>query len=380
MNDSFSPVLKRLGEWNETSPDTIFWIAIILVSIPLLLLLANHMRHRIQRRRNLAHGFDNLEKIGGEKGLTYPEQVVTEQMARAARLNNPALLLTSIDIFDRAAAIWMKQVQRLPWQEMSTQVERLKSIRHKVGFRYLHSERRPLSTRELILDQRLYALAGTRKGFRLLSAPVTDLNDLAITTGPFTAGKRAVKLKKQHDMWVFFWSEAGGEYRFKTRILKAASRPVPHLMLQHGDDLIYGGDGEIFTCKQEAELVVEWIPVSKLGRMPTSPKVFDRVESETLTAHLKQLTGSGFVLACNDRMEIDDLVRLNAGSNAPDFLADRVGRAVKITREGILFKFLKRTEKERQALLRHITPRLSIEVVSRKMARKPAERAQSGAA
>jgi len=182
MKDSYAPVLKMLGQRQEADSNAIVWVVVVMLALPLLLLLGNYLRLRLQRHRNKERSFDQLEKLGGEKGLTYPEESLLERIAEAAQLRNPVSLLTSVETFDRAMAVWMKQVMQMPWLTVDEQVERITSIRRKIGFRYLSTERPPISTRQLREGQKIYSLAVGKKGLRLISAEIIALDDLAVTT------------------------------------------------------------------------------------------------------------------------------------------------------------------------------------------------------
>ncbi|MDA0748504.1 MAG: flagellar brake domain-containing protein, partial [bacterium] len=232
--ESYGPVLKMLSERETTDNDAIFALLIAVASIPLLLFIAYGVRKWLRRRNNISRGHAALEKLVDQKNLNYLEQVTVEHLAQAANLQNAAQILTSIHVFDQAVAAWMQQVQKMPWLEMEEQVERLSFLRKTLGFRYLSADRLPTTTRELMLGQNLYMLAGGSKNPRLLSTSILDLDDLAIRTGPFEVNKRPVNVKKNQDGWVFFWTETGKEYRFKTRILKTVQNPAPYLVLQHG--------------------------------------------------------------------------------------------------------------------------------------------------
>ena len=360
MKDSYTSVLKMLGERKETDTEALVWITVVLLGLPLLLFFGNYLRNQIQRHRNRAQAFDSLERLGGQKGLTYPEQMACERMARVAGLQNPALLLTSIDVFDRAVVAWMGRVQQMPWLEMEKQVDLLRSIRKKVGFRYLPPERPPVTTRELKLGQKLYTLTSGPDGLQLLSTPIVDLDDLAIRTKVFEMGRHPVRLREHQDMWIFFWSDVGGEYQFKAHILKTVRRPASYLILQHGDALVADKGRKIFSCDMDQELTGDWVS-SRDGRSVPSVTLFeDGGRAKSICAHLKELSGSGFSVATDAEIQFNDLIRF--GDMAPDFLKGKVGRVVGVSNAGIRCKFHKLSVEDRETILKYVTPRISSDV------------------
>ena len=364
MKENYPPVLKMLGQRNATDSDTMVWIALVLLLLPIVLLLGNYLRLYLHRRRHRANSYDQLEKLAGEKGLSYSEQVVVEALADTANLNHPAQLLSSVETFDRAVSAYMKKVETLPWLEMDAQIDRISSIRQKIGFQYLSPERPPISTRELKIGQKVYSLAASPKGIKLIYAEIVDLNDLAIYTNPFHTPKTTVKLGKKNQIWGFFWSEGGNEYRFRTHLLKEIKRPAHYLFLQHGDSLYHNSDREVFKCDQDIEIVAEWVPSE--GRV-LSPRIFDRMAPpETLACTLTHTTGSGFGLSFDGRVEVDDLIRIRGGNKLPSFLEDQIGRVVKIG-DTIVCRFLNIEPTQHHALLAHIASNLTVETFQKRL-------------
>ncbi|MBT3605332.1 MAG: hypothetical protein HOE48_23125 [Candidatus Latescibacteria bacterium] len=367
MKDNYPPVLKLLGQRNPTDSDTMLWIAVVLLLLPILLLLGNYLRLYLQRRYNRVRSYDQLEKIAGEKGLSYPEQTTVEMITDTTQLKNPVQLLSSVEAFDRAISTYMKKVETLPWLEMEDQVERILNIRHKVGFRYLSPERPPVSTRELKVRQKIYSLAASSKGIRLIYADIFDINDLAIFTRAFRTSKKAIKLGKKNNIWGFFWSEGGGEYRFKTNLLKEVHRPAHYLLLKHGDQLHHNANREVFVCDQNIQIVAEWI--SALSHSNTlSPNAFDRIETpETIALSLTHISGSGFGLSFDGRIEVDDLIRIKGADNLPTFLQDIIGRVVKITEDATECRFLNMDAEPHHQLLTHIASNMTIDQFQKRL-------------
>lgn len=373
MDDSYKPLLQTLGQWNEPESGAIALVLAVLVAIPALLFAVYHLRKRIRRRRERARGYAHLVELGDRHSLNYPEQMTAERMTRAANLPNPAQVFTSIDAFDQAAAAWMAKAEQMPWREMDSQVANLASLRRKLGFRHIPPDRRPRNTRHLILGQKIYILAATAKGVKLLSAPVVDLDDLAIFTSPFSDGDRPIQLRLRRRMWAFFWSPSGGEHRFSTQALKAVDRPAPVLLLQHGDDIVTNEGRKIFSCDLDEELTAEWLPVSRSGRTMPSPALFEKgLETDALPARLKELSGSGFVLSADATFEINDMVRFAGGRTTPGFLEGKAGRVVRTTRKGVRFKFLNLSDEDRDAILTYVAPRISRKALKKLSKKAPA--------
>jgi hypothetical protein len=365
-----------LGDRDDPARSTVIWIVVAFVAILAALLAAHYVRRRVQRGLSLGRSMDQLERIGAERDLNYVEQVALEKIAKASKIRNPSQLVTSVDAFDQAVAGWMTKVMRMPWLQMEEQVALLTEIRGKLGFRYLPPERRPTSTRHLALGQMLYVLAGGAKRLRLLRAPVVDLDDMAIRTETF-GDEKPVRLPPDHEFLAFFWSEDGGEYRFRTRIIKAVERPTAYLFLTHGDSLVADEGRKTVSCDLAVESAVDRLSATDLGRAVTSANLFARMEDkiESLPLHLNELSGSGFTFATQERAEVNDLVRIQGAKGVPEILEGKVARLVKVTSSRCFAKFVKLTDEEREAILAYIVPRISVKAFRKQTgARQPASR------
>jgi len=135
--EGFQSVLNAMGDREETSSQTIWWIVVVFAALLILPVLAYRLRRWMLRRDLLARGFDHLQKICDHKGLDPSEQNTLEWLALAIPQTNPAQILDSVDGFDNAVKVRMKAVRRLPWLEMEQEVDRLASVREKMGFRYI---------------------------------------------------------------------------------------------------------------------------------------------------------------------------------------------------------------------------------------------------
>ncbi len=360
--ERFGPALELLGQRKETDSVMLFWAVGVLVALPLLLILGHFILKWIQRSRRRSIGFQILDKAAGQKGLTYKEQNTLEQMAKYTKLGNPGVLASSIDAFDRAVANWMASVNQMPWMDMEARVESLKAVRTKLGFRFLSAERIPQTTRELVLGQTLYALAPGEKGLRLLFTNVFELDDLAIWTDGFRTDEHSVAIEKLRPIWAFFWSESGGEYRFKTKVIKEVMRPEGYLMLAHGDSLESDPGRKIFSCDLEAEMGAEWVK-SRDGRTVPSQTLFDDPEKvQKVDVTLCELSGSGFSLALEEEVGINDLLRLGGHPDLPTLLQGIAGRAVDQSPFGARFKFQNLSTEDQESVIRYVAPRISPEV------------------
>ena len=150
-----------------------------------------------------------------------------------------------------------------------------------------------------------------RNGSSCSPRPGIDLDDLAISVELFSA-KHPVRIKRNQEMWVFFYSELGSEYRFRTRVLKEVKRPKPYLMLQHAESLTYDDGRKTFSCDHDLASVIDWLPASKTERASPSANLFERFEHEveSLPIHLYELSGNGLTLTTEKEMEDNDLIRL----------------------------------------------------------------------
>ena len=218
--DGFGPILQNLQERDDPTVRTILIIVVVLALLVLIPLAANWVRKRIRRKNRLLHGFDQLQKLADQHGFDPSENRLVEAMADAIPHTNPSLVLSSLEGFDAAARAYVRRAFKLPWLEMEDTIALLAGVREKMGFRYIPEDRRPQNTRHLMLGQKLFVLARGKSGFRLLSAEILELNDLAIFTEPFREGKNVVRFKARHPVWAFFWSPYGGECRFRTQVLK----------------------------------------------------------------------------------------------------------------------------------------------------------------
>jgi len=371
VDDSYKPLLKSVGSWEAPDGSAIVIALAVLLAVPLVLFIISALRRRSGRKEGLARGYEQLSQVGDEKGLTYPEQMTAERMAGAARLANASHVLTSVDAFDQAAAVWMPRAEQLPWREMEAQVEQLASMRRKLGFRLTPPDRRPRNTRHLVLGHRLHVLSPARKGVGLLSAAVVDLDDLAIRTDAFRVGDRTVRLRHGLPIWVFFWSGTGEEFRFSSEVLKEVQRPQPFLMLRHGDRLSHAKKTDFLSCALRGETACDWLPSGQIPGTSRSARLFDKVpDYETEPVQFARLSGSGFLLTSEAPFGIDDVVRIQPDSAPLPALSNLAGKVISVGPRGVRVRFLEIADDDREAVLREVTRRMSAKAL-RKLNPKP---------
>ena len=186
-----------------------------------------------------------------------------------------------------------------------------------------------------------------------------------------------VKLGKKNAIWGFFWSEGGLEYRFRTNPMKEIRRPAHHLLLKHGDELHHNPNQDVFTCRYNAEIVVTWVAAQTYGSN-LSPNIFERVENpETLALSLVYVSGSGFGLSFDGRVEVDDLVRIQGGDKLPSFLEDQIGRVVRATTDALECRFLTMDAEKHHLLLTYIASKMTVDDFQKRLkARRVAKRTQ----
>ena len=166
--------------------------------------------------------------MGTGKRLVYEDQMKLAEMATFAKLRNPALLLDSVIAFDRVVAVWMKWAMQLSWLEMESAVAWLKKIRKLVGLRYLSEGVEPSSTRELPVGSHVHVVVKEENKLHLSTASVLGVDDLAVYMTPFrNEDREIVRVRLRKDLWCFFWSEGGEEYRFESQILKVVPAKEP---------------------------------------------------------------------------------------------------------------------------------------------------------
>lgn len=356
--DGFGPILENLQDREDITGRTVLYIALaLLVLIPLA---ANWVRKRYRQQTRQLYGFDQLQKLADRHALDPAENRLVEAMADAIPDANPSVVLATLDGFDTAARAYVRRALKLPWLSMEDAIARLAGVREKMGFRYIAEDRRPRNTRHLMLGQKLFVLARGKSSFRLLSAEILELNDLAIYTELFQEGKNVVRFKARHPVWAFFWSPYGGECRFKTQILKEYTRPYPYLMLEHGDELVYNEDRKIFSCDLDTAVTVTHLPASKYGRDIPSDEIFEKYEDlEEIPLRLIELSGSGLVIDSPIDFEEQDLIQIHPGAEGPDFLDGWTARATTVDGSLVRLRFLKKSRESLETILTYIAPRVS---------------------
>jgi hypothetical protein len=357
--DGFGPILEKLQDREDTTGRTVLYIGIVLVLLILIPFLANRVRSRIRRRARFLRGYDQLQKLADENALEPTENRLVESMADASSEANPSVVLASLDGFDTAARAYMRRAQKSPWLEMEDAVALMAGVREKMGYRYIPEDRRPQNTRHLMLGQKLFVLARGKSGFRLLSAEILELNDLAIFTEPFRSGENIVHLKPRHAVWAFFWSPYGGECRFKTQILTEYTKPYPYLLLEHGDDLLYNEDRKIFSCDLDLAVMVTHLPAATYGRAIPSEELFDDKTLEDIPIRLIELSGSGLVVDSPTSFEEADLIQIHPGAEGPAFLEGWLAKATTVEGGLVRFRFLKKSRESLETILNFIAPRVS---------------------
>lgn len=368
--EGFGPVLDALGEREAVTTETIVWIVVVFALLLILPVVAYRVRRWMRRRDALARGFDQLQRVGDHKGFTPSDQSALERIALAVAGTNPALIVSTVEGFDAAVKARMKEVRRLPWLEMEQEVERIASVREKLGFRYIAEDRHPQNTRHLVIGQRLYILARGSEHFRLLSAPIVELTDLAIYTEPFQEGDQPVRLSGDRRIWAFFWSPAGGECRFSTRMIKSYDRPAPYLMFEHADDLVYNCDRKIFSCDLEATASAERVSGEAYGRSAPSEALFEKHNTDSVPVQLIELSASGFVVGPGDAFKMNDLVRLEVADPELAFLDGWPARVVTDGGPVARCRFLKKSRDRLETILAYVTPRISKDALKGRSRRK----------
>ncbi len=357
--DGFQPVLKSLGSREAVSNETIYWIVVVFAALLTIPVLAYRVRRYLRRRDVLARGFDQLQKVCDQKGMDPIQQATVERLAMVSPETNPSQVVFSIDGFDQAVRKRMVKVRRLPWLEMEQEIERISAVREKLGYRYIPEDRRPQNTRHMMIGQRIYILARGAEHFRLLSAPILGLDDLAILTGPLQERDQPVKLRAQKKLWAFYWSPGGGECRFGTALIKAYERPIRYLMFEHGDELVYNTDRKIFSCDLESTAKVDRISAKSYGRATLSEELFDLHEVDSLPAQLMELSASGFVVSPAEAFKMGDLIRLSVDDADLGFLNGWPARVVNEDGPFARCRFLKMSRENLETILHYVTPRIS---------------------
>ncbi len=357
--DGYQSVLNALGDREDVSSETVWRIIAVFALLLIIPVVAFRVRKWMRRRDVQARRFDQLQKICDQQGLDPIEQSTVERLVLAVPKANPTQVVTSVDGFDQAILQRMKVVRRLPWLEMEQEVERIAAVREKLGFRYIPVDRHPSNTRHLRVGQCIYILARGTEHFRLLSAPIINLNDLAIHTEQFREGDQTVRLKAQNKVWAFFWSPAGGECRFSTRLIKEYASPAPYLLFEHADDLVYNDDRKIFSCDLDVSVTVERVSAESYGRAKPSDSLFEKHEVDCLPAQILELSASGFVVSPAEAFKLNDLVRLRVTDSDLDFIDGWPALVVSEDEPQARCRFLEKSRERLETILRYVTPRIS---------------------
>jgi len=357
--EGFQPVLGRLSDRDAVSNETIIWIIVVFAALLILPVLGYRIRNWARRRDRLARGFDQLQKVCDHKGLDPIEQSTLERLALAAPESNPAQIVANVDGFDQVVRRRMRAVRKMPWLEMEQEVERIGLVREKLAFRYIPEDRRPQNTRHLMIDQKMYILAKGDGHFRLLSASIVNLTDLAIYTEPFSEEGKTVALRARGKVWAFFWSPAGGECRFSTKLIKAYDKPAPYLMFEHADELVYNDDRKIFSADLDVSVTVDRVSAESFGRSMPSDSVFETHEVDHVPAQMQELSASGFVVSPAEAFKMGDMVRLEVADPDLAFLNGWPARVVSEDGPVSRCRFMKKSRENLETILKFVTPRIS---------------------
>jgi len=367
--DTFGPVLKLLGQKDAPDSGTIITILLFVVSVPLLLALAYTVRRRKNKREARERSTDQLAKIGHQKNLDHTEQSALMRIAGASHLQNPAALVTSIDVFDHAVAERISHLRQGPWLEMEAELERLTALREKIGFRHIPADRAPSTTRQLQLGHKIFVLAPHEESFRLLSTEVLNLDDLAICTGPFLRRTHPVELKSRQELWAFFFAADGKEYRFRTQVYKVAHYPSPHLLLAHAERLFQDKDGDLFGTPVEQTCEAIRLPAAKARSSHPGPELFkERVDdAESLTLELTGVRGSGFSAVSDKELSEKDLILLRGKEGILKAVNGSVGRIINVSGHTFRCSYAGMDDNRRTAVLDAIAGRLNREATQAKL-------------
>ncbi len=338
-----------------------------------LLYVGYKWRLRSQQRRNRERGFKILERLGTEKGLSFEDEVKLAHIAETTKLKNPGLLLDSVAVFDKAVAGWMRHAMTLPWLEMEDEVAWLKKIRKQIDFRYLPENVAPTTTRELPRGGKLFAVVSFEDKLQLLVSTVLGLDDLSLYLSPFRqADQELVRLRSRHDLWCFFWSSKGGEYRFESQILKVYTIAEPLLLVAHGDHLHHDLDHSMFTCEVDIDVEITLASAGQVDVVPPDAKVFDdEAVLKTLLVHINALSSMWFRFDFVEGVGKEDLVRIQATGTELDFLSGEMGQVIRSGGRGIFCRFFNFSEEKREQLLHFLVNGISVETFQDRLRQKP---------
>ena len=142
---------------------------------------------------------------------------------------------------------------------------------------------------------------------------------------------------------------------------------MPYLMLRHSDQVIHPEGRKTISCDMDHELVALRLPATLIGRSPPSAVLFQKEhETESLSIHIHELSGSGFVLSADEELDVTDLIKIESGGELSEVLGDRVGRIMDVTSVGAQARFLSLPPEDREAILSYITPRITPETLRKR--------------
>jgi hypothetical protein len=207
-------------------------LAAVGIILSVLLLVVN--RNRIAQRRRI--GSQLFAEYAEKNGLSRRERQLMLDIASKVRLKQPEAIFTMSSVFERGAAIIIKE--KLARNQTAAQIEQLRMemsfLREKLGFpERPHSSvgvrQKRLSSRQIPMGKKIYMVRRTNLASDTIESTVTENNDMELV----------VKLTKPveiifGELWCARYYFGASVWEFDTSVVSCKG---DILVLNHSDDL-----------------------------------------------------------------------------------------------------------------------------------------------
>ena len=349
MDDSFREVIPYF-RLRHDAPWVYEWLAYVLIGVVLAFVVTTVAIALVRQRRWHRHTWQSFRAAARERGLSTSQRDILEEMARAGKLKNPLLVLSSLTAFDRQVARHLKEHAHGDAREDPQLIKTLGGVRDKLGFNAVPEGTALASTREIGIGQRLmvWPAKGGPSGF--CQCVVTERDDAAIEAVPLLREDDCFlgELEAGDHVKVRFWRHDDTEYRFRTCILEA-DPATTSVALAHSARLERIQKRDFFRVEVKFPFLFYLLNEAEMQEPPTPA-------GKSRRGTVVDVSAGGLSMLADEEIPDGHLILIDTDHKGPLPLAGLIGRAIDQQRRGAGFS--SRVEFER------ISPARESELVS----------------
>jgi len=258
-------MIPQLPSMRESMTEFAIYVFIALILIAgVLLFLYLTREHRLKQ-----NVWNRFNKMATDKGLDRVQYQLLLRLSRANRLNNPLLLLTALNVFDRYVGGYAARQVEKGSDDNDEVIKQISKIRSALGFDTLKRGHPMRTTRQLTPGQNITLLTDEEETDMQIACVVVSRDDYSITAAlMLRKDERHLSSWSKGDVFVVRLAlEGHAEYRFDTEILDSALHNK-QIVLKHSEKVE----------RTQARDFMRWNVNFPLTMYLISKRDFDRLE------------------------------------------------------------------------------------------------------